>query len=1164
MKYKKIYHISDIHIRNTEADKIRYLHVFDNLYNYLETVKSNDALIIITGDILHNKHLLTSISELLTVDFLERLSKIMKVILIAGNHDFNEKNNNIEDSLSSLIYKREFKNLHYLRESGIYNFGNINFGVSSLIDNKFIDAKEIKDGLKIGLYHGMISSSKNSKGFEFSNLSITKFDGYDLTLLGDIHFHQYLNDDKTIAYASSLISQNFSETDINHGVLVWNLEDKTSEYRIINNEYRFEELKLDKSIFHHNKEVKIEDLVLGKYSKLRIISNDNEYYNKVVEKINERYPNISIVQNKLMEKKNINKKNEEFTIKTIIEKEIGNVEEIIRPQIKKILDSELKDAIQSVDEKMNWKLLSLDFSNMLCYGEDNRIDFEKLPLDEITGLYGNNSLGKSSLVDILLFSLYDDYSRNFQDKNRTLSGTLINLKKKYFSCCVKFMMNNKIYEIEKKGQRMIAKTEHVNDTFKFIKYDFSRYEGDEKISMNGQDRFETLKNVIDCIGTYNDFCVSSSCLQNNIRGNIDFLTMSTSDRKVFLNNRIKFDIFKVVENKYKDLLKETLTKIKELERSDDYLYYNYSSEESLIENEKELETINIKLIQDKLKENKKLLDIELSKLIPISEKYRLDIKKLELMKKELVVDKDFKIDDNYIDNLQKRNIELTMKIKQQTNKVYDISRKEFLESKIDNEDINIKKNKLLELKKKYENGKSKNISENILDNIKFIIDTIEINKDNKFEMQELENNKKLLLSKKYSNKENIMFKSINYNLLKDYDKIYNEKLIADANKDVLTLLDNFNPDHDCDNCVKHLDNIKSYYSKINLSNNYDICQERFIEVKKMKEQYEDNIDYMIDFMIEIIDSLKYNNIEHDKSNLESMYEQLKQGSILYNIEKLELEISYIEELEDIKNYIYNMEIIEEIKYNNESIKLYNQNKELYNNYCKIINEIDSSIDSIKMNEKINKKILIYKEEIEKYTEELINTKNKELLLKNEIENIKKDISKYKLCLDKLEKNKQDIKIYELIIKLTGSKGIPRKIINNKLEMIEDEVNSIILPFLGKKIFITREIEDIKVFITDANNIRHNSCGGMENFVISLAFKIAFTSVFNIQSCGLLIIDEGVSVLDKEHIMKFNMISDFLKKYYDYIILITHIDAFHDYTLTKIKIVKKNKDSYLYF
>jgi DNA repair exonuclease SbcCD ATPase subunit len=317
-------------------------------------------------------------------------------------------------------------------------------------------------------------------------------------------------------------------------------------------------------------------------------------------------------------------------------------------------------------------------------------------------------------------------------------------------------------------------------------------------------------------------------------------------------------------------------------------------------------------------------------------------------------------------------------------------------------------------------------------------------------------------------------------------------------------------------------------------------------------------------MIEIIDSLNTEYIYYEKEELERLYEELRQGDILYNIEKLELEISYIEELENINNRILNNDIIEEIELNNKNIKLYNQNNSLYNNYCKIIEEIDASINNMKLNEMTNKNILMYREEIDEYTDDLITTKNRELILKNKREKIKNDILRYNVCVDKLKKNEDEVKLYEIIIKLTSPKGIPRRLINIKLEMIEDEVNSIILPFLSKKIFITREIEDIKVFITDMSNVRHNSCGGMETFIIALAFKIAFTSVFNIQSSGLLIIDEGVSVLDKDHIQKFNIISDFLKKYYNNIILITHIDTFHDYTLTKIKILRKDNYSYLYF
>ena len=94
-KFNKIYHISDIHIRNTELHVEEYKHVFNNLYDYLISVKNNYSLIIITGDILHNKDKLTPLSISLCVDFLSKLSQIMLTIFIAGNHDL--QNNKIFD-----------------------------------------------------------------------------------------------------------------------------------------------------------------------------------------------------------------------------------------------------------------------------------------------------------------------------------------------------------------------------------------------------------------------------------------------------------------------------------------------------------------------------------------------------------------------------------------------------------------------------------------------------------------------------------------------------------------------------------------------------------------------------------------------------------------------------------------------------------------------------------------------------------------------------------------------------------------------------------------------------------------------------------------------------------------------------------------------------------
>jgi DNA repair exonuclease SbcCD ATPase subunit len=124
------------------------------------------------------------------------------------------------------------------------------------------------------------------------------------------------------------------------------------------------------------------------------------------------------------------------------------------------------------------------------------------------------------------------------------------------------------------------------------------------------------------------------------------------------------------------------------------------------------------------------------------------------------------------------------------------------------------------------------------------------------------------------------------------------------------------------------------------------------------------------------------------------------------------------------------------------------------------------------------------------------------------------------------------------------------------------VNGIILPFVNKQIHITKEIDDIKIFINDGIS-KYYSSGGMENFIISMAFKIAFTNTFNIPNTGILFIDEGVSVLDKNHANNFSVIATFIKKYYNHIILITHIDTFYDYTFDVINITKnKYKQSFI--
>jgi DNA repair exonuclease SbcCD ATPase subunit len=1290
VKYDKIYHISDIHIRNTEEHIKIYQHVFDNLYKYLHGVKSDKSLIVITGDILHNKDKLTTTCETLCIDFLEKLSSIMTTIIIPGNHDFNEKANTKDDSLSTILYKRPFNNLYYLKLSGVYKFSNILFGFSSLIDNKFIKATDINDpGIKIGLYHGAVANSKNSQGFEFSKNSITNFEGYDFVLLGDIHYYQYLNEEKTMAYASSLISQNFAEIDLYHGVLVWDLKNKSSSYKIIHNDYRYDELDIkNNNIFYKGTPTKLDKLDLPSNGKLRIntMNNEQDFYNKTVFNIKAKYPNLNIVHNKLLSNSTVHKnktnKINTITLQSIVDSEINKLPEETRKFIEKVLLKEIKSAIQTIDEKLNWKLLTLEFSNMFSYGPDNLIDFTKLTFDEITGLFGPNSIGKSSLIDILLFSLFDDYSRNYQDKHKLLSGTIINTKEKTFSCKVSFSVDNIIYFIEKEGKRMVAKSEHTFDTFKFTNYDFYKMESNNKIQLNGQDRFETLNKITSLIGNYSNFCVSSVCLQNNLRDKIDFFNMSPIEKKAFLNELLKFDIFKNIEQKYKDLLKETKINLKNIEKMDEYNNYNHNIDIQI--NELSELIVNHENTKLKLDEQLKNNNDELNKLYK-KLKYVDDSIDCVLIDKQQIIN-DIKLyqnklkkypNDNFdekIEEIYNTNLLLSSKLSS-SNCDYNleelIKQKNELIETISNIKIKINKLHLIKNKQtiilkndKFEKQKMEKIIElktNILPESKVIsknkfqkkiMETLrqifaltqgqnyneQIN-DTRINILNLENNINNIKAC-IKNTENILAKydvqtidnhiiklynKINFdeyynnttNVLNDYNTYYELNKVIETNNDIFTLLSDFNKciNKTCSNCLTHSQNIIKLFSKFNIHEECTIIKNKFIELSKLKNEYEqmivyhnkkklDNYQSILQIYSSMLDCEKDKLNKYLEETNTSVYVQFK-NTIMENINKME-QNNLIHELNDITNTInenflllnnqikeynelsselnlYETKLIEINKYINnydndnnlqkqieankniiQELKINKNKMNSYNIELTKLNNILDNINNYEFNSSIYTQINSTKKNIQSITHNIISINNDYINnkhLQQKLINIK---IKYQKYIEEINKYNSLIEIYENIIKITGPKGISRQIINIKLQHIEDTVNDIILPFINKQIIIIKEIEDIKVLINDGVS-KYYSCGGMENFIIAMSFKIAFTNTFNIPQTGILFIDEGVSVLDKNHVSNFEIIANFIKQYYNHIILITHIDSFYDYTFDIINITRnKSKQSHVAF
>jgi len=252
---KKIIHLSDIHIKTFKRHK-EYSEIFDNLYNQIKDDISGynygEIKIVITGDIVHQKITVSNELIIFVQEFLNKLLELAPVIIIAGNHDLLEENKDRLDTLTPIVSNIKNDNLKYYKSTGCYPEDNVVWCVYSIFDGnsrpEIFKTKDLyPDKTYIGLYHGPVLNAKTSLGYEFkeSGVGLNYFEGCDIVLLGDIHKFQsfeYINEngDKTIlAYASSLIQQDFGEGIKNHGYLLWDVEKKTFQMREVKNDYVF-------------------------------------------------------------------------------------------------------------------------------------------------------------------------------------------------------------------------------------------------------------------------------------------------------------------------------------------------------------------------------------------------------------------------------------------------------------------------------------------------------------------------------------------------------------------------------------------------------------------------------------------------------------------------------------------------------------------------------------------------------------------------------------------------------------------------------------------------------------------------------------------------------------------------------------------------------------
>lgn len=242
---RKIIHFSDLHWRMFKHHDT-WKKVLIEAFNQWSEIKP--YRIIFTGDLVHSKNQLTPELIDMVSWTLTECAKIAPTILIIGNHDFLEKNEDRLDALSPIINNLNNPNITYYKNTGVHEDKDIVWCVYSLMEHNIKPEFIREEGKKyIGLFHGPINGLTTDLGFAFEDgYSPQIFDGLDTVLCGDIHKRSIFNipGNKKGIMIGSALQNNFGESVGNHGYGIYNVDTDKYEFIDIENDQPFLHFKI--------------------------------------------------------------------------------------------------------------------------------------------------------------------------------------------------------------------------------------------------------------------------------------------------------------------------------------------------------------------------------------------------------------------------------------------------------------------------------------------------------------------------------------------------------------------------------------------------------------------------------------------------------------------------------------------------------------------------------------------------------------------------------------------------------------------------------------------------------------------------------------------------------------------------------------------------------
>ena len=561
----KIAHVSDIHIRKLRYHT-EYKVVFEELYQKLREEKPD--IIVNTGDTFHTKLDMSPEAIKMMSDLFVGLADIAPYHMILGNHDMNLKNTGRLDAISPIVDYLEHPNIYFHKYASVVEVApGIDLHVLSIVDPENWQKDLPNDRVNIALYHGSVVGSVTDSGWMMTHgdISLDELEKYDYAMLGDIHkTNQKVDNVGRAMYPGSLIQQNHGESN-DKGYLMWDIQDKNTwntRHVSLTNPKPFITIELtQKGRMPRN-------ICIPSGARLRLVSNNNlplDVMKRAVDIAKHRFKpeTISFLNRASGERGSVDALTDGLHVENL--RDIDVQEELIdeyligyeveNKTLEKVyeLNKKYNQIVQDnedVSRNINWKLVDFEFDNLFNYGDGNKVNFKEL--DGIIGIFGKNFSGKSSIIDGILWTLFNSTSKN-ERKNLNV----INQNRDDCRGMVKIQIGEKIYTVERTAKKYIKRLKGEETLEAKTELNFEVYDPimDETQSLNGLTRTLTDANIRRKLGTLEDFSVSSLSSQH---GALAFIDEGSTRRKEIIAKFLDLEQF---ERKFK-LAKEDSVNLK--------------------------------------------------------------------------------------------------------------------------------------------------------------------------------------------------------------------------------------------------------------------------------------------------------------------------------------------------------------------------------------------------------------------------------------------------------------------------------------------------------------------------------------------------------------------------------------------------------------------------